>query len=109
MKRKQLLLRTSIVLVLSGLVSVLIFPEFTAWACGVSGEGDCRVEASGCGGGCGLSRFDSSEPERSRKRRFIGRSRRLASHGMQSRGLLDAGRLGRSLKALSLLRGETGG
>ena len=27
MKRKQLLLRTSIVLVLSGLVSVLIFPE----------------------------------------------------------------------------------
>ena len=37
MKREQLLLRTSIVLVLSGLVSVLIFPEFTAWACGVTG------------------------------------------------------------------------
>lgn len=105
MKRKQLLLRTSIVLVLTGLVSVLIFPEFTAWACGVTGHGECRVEASVCG----LSRFDSSEPERGRKRRFIGRSRRLASHGTQRRGLLDAGRLGRSLKALSLLRGETGG
>jgi hypothetical protein len=49
MKRKQLLLRTSIVLVLSGLVSVLIFPEFTAWACGVTGHGECRVEASVCG------------------------------------------------------------
>lgn len=49
MKRKQLLLRTSIVLVLSGLVSVLIFPEFTAWAGGVTGHGECRVEASVCG------------------------------------------------------------
>ena len=46
MKRKQLLLRTSIVLVLSGLVSVLIFPEFSAWACGVKRHGECRVEAS---------------------------------------------------------------
>lgn len=49
MKRKQLLLRTSIVLVLSGLVSVLIFPEFTAWAGGVTGHGECHVEASVCG------------------------------------------------------------
>ena len=48
MKRKQLL-RTSIVLVLSGLVSVLIFPEFTAWARGVTAHGECGVEASVCG------------------------------------------------------------
>ncbi len=49
MKRKQLLLRTSIVLVLSGLVSALIFPEFSAWACGVTGHGEWCVEASVCG------------------------------------------------------------
>lgn len=49
MKRKQLLLRTSIVLVLSGLVSVLVFPEFAAWAGGVTGHGECRFEASVCG------------------------------------------------------------
>lgn len=49
MKRKQLLLRTSIVLVLSGLVSVLIFPEFTAWAGCMTGHGECRDEASVCG------------------------------------------------------------
>lgn len=49
MMKRKLLLRTSIVLVLSGLASVLIFPEFTAWACGVTGHGECRVEASVCG------------------------------------------------------------
>lgn len=49
MMKRKLLLRTSIVLVLSGLVSVLIFPEFTAWAYGVTGHGECRVEASVCG------------------------------------------------------------
>lgn len=49
MMKRKLLLRTSIVLVLSGLVSVLIFPEFTAWAGGVTGHGECRDEASVCG------------------------------------------------------------
>lgn len=49
MMKRKLLLRTSIVLVLSGLVSVLIFPEFTAWAGCMTGHGECRVEASVCG------------------------------------------------------------
>lgn len=49
MMKRKLLLRTSIVLVLSGLVSVLIFPEFTAWAGGVTEHGECRDEPSVCG------------------------------------------------------------